>query len=235
MYERGRGVPQDDGMAGFWYRKAADQGNGSAQYKLGAMYADGRGVPRDYPQAAAWYRKAAEGFGQSDARYALGVMYANGQGLKKDLTQAAEWFRKAGEHAQAQNELAAMYLVGQILPEDYAQIVDREDAKALYNRAAMYETGNIDACVWRDPVLAVFWYYKAAEQGVPGGAVQTRRDVRERPRCAEGRHESHRMVPQGRRAGACPCRGRPRLYIRKRHSAGRRRCAAGLYPGAHVV
>jgi uncharacterized protein len=39
-----------------WYRKAADQGNASAQSALGSMYA----FSRDYAAAASWYRKAAD-------------------------------------------------------------------------------------------------------------------------------------------------------------------------------
>lgn len=41
-------------------RKAADQGDASAQYNLGVMYVNGEGVTQDYKQAAKWYRKAAE-------------------------------------------------------------------------------------------------------------------------------------------------------------------------------
>jgi TPR repeat protein len=38
MYEEGNGVPQDNGMAEFWYRKAAKQGHAEAQWQLGQMY-----------------------------------------------------------------------------------------------------------------------------------------------------------------------------------------------------
>jgi TPR repeat protein len=42
-----------------WYRKAAEQGNGPAQYYLGLMYAQGRGVPQDFVQAHMWLNLAA--------------------------------------------------------------------------------------------------------------------------------------------------------------------------------
>ena len=35
MYDKGRGVEQDDEQAVFWYRKAAEQGNARAQCNLG--------------------------------------------------------------------------------------------------------------------------------------------------------------------------------------------------------
>ena len=42
-----------------WYRKAAEQGNASAQCNLGACYGKGYGVDKDYDLAVQWYRKAA--------------------------------------------------------------------------------------------------------------------------------------------------------------------------------
>jgi membrane associated rhomboid family serine protease len=42
------------------YRKAADLGDGNAQYYLGKMYEDGnQGLPKDVAQALLWYRRAA--------------------------------------------------------------------------------------------------------------------------------------------------------------------------------
>jgi hypothetical protein len=58
MYERGQGVPQDYAEAAKWYRKAAEQGEPSAQNNLGFMYGKGRGVPPDYVQAHMWYNLA---------------------------------------------------------------------------------------------------------------------------------------------------------------------------------
>lgn len=42
------------------YRKAAEQGDATAQNNLGVMYTNGLGVGQDYAQAVEWYRKAAE-------------------------------------------------------------------------------------------------------------------------------------------------------------------------------
>jgi TPR repeat protein len=58
-------VPQDDAEALKWWRKAAEQGDATAQTNLGFMYDSfmydiGRGVPQDDAEALKWYRKAAE-------------------------------------------------------------------------------------------------------------------------------------------------------------------------------
>ena len=78
MYGNGRGVAQDYAEAVKWYRLAAEQGDASAQSKLGAMYANGQGVAQDYAEAVKWYRRAAEQ-GVAIAQTILGLMYGNGE------------------------------------------------------------------------------------------------------------------------------------------------------------
>ena len=56
-YTNGEGVPEDDSEAVKWYRKAAEQGNASAQFNLGIKYANGEGVPEDDSEAVKWYRR----------------------------------------------------------------------------------------------------------------------------------------------------------------------------------
>jgi serine/threonine protein kinase len=57
-----------------WYRKAAEQGNASAQNNLGFCYEYGEGVEQDYEEAIKWYRKAAEQ-GNASAQYSLDELY----------------------------------------------------------------------------------------------------------------------------------------------------------------
>ena len=47
IYANGRGVPQDYVTARGWYEKAAAQGDGMAQYNLGALYFYGHGVSQN--------------------------------------------------------------------------------------------------------------------------------------------------------------------------------------------
>ena len=55
----------------------AEQGDATAQYKLGVMYANGKGVLKDDAEAVKWFRLAAEQ-GNAAAQFFLGLMYAEG-------------------------------------------------------------------------------------------------------------------------------------------------------------
>ena len=49
-----------------WYRRAAEQGDASAQFQLGLKYLDGEGVPQDYARAYGWLNLAAARFPASE-------------------------------------------------------------------------------------------------------------------------------------------------------------------------
>jgi len=74
----------------------AEQGNASAQHKMGWMYRKGKGVPQDDKTAVKWYRLAAKQ-GYAGAQNNLASMYANGHGVPQDYKTAVKWFRLAAE------------------------------------------------------------------------------------------------------------------------------------------
>jgi len=52
-------IPKDYALAAFWYRKAAEQGDASAQNSLASLYEAGQGVPQDYSEAYFWMSLAS--------------------------------------------------------------------------------------------------------------------------------------------------------------------------------
>jgi Sel1 repeat-containing protein len=99
MYERGRGLPQDETLAVEWYRKAATQGNAGAQVNLGSMYEHGRGsLVQDEKQAAEWYRKAADQ-GDAKAKTLLGAIEERKRS-RVDLSRTVAELVKKNEQAQ---------------------------------------------------------------------------------------------------------------------------------------
>jgi uncharacterized protein len=87
-------VPKNAVKAIEWYQKAAEQGDVSAQFKLGVMYRSGEGMPKNAVKAAEWFKKAAAQ-GDADAQFNLGVMYNTGEGVAKDLILAYAWLNLA--------------------------------------------------------------------------------------------------------------------------------------------
>jgi hypothetical protein len=135
MYRDGQGVKQDYAEAAGWFRKAADQGDASAQFAIGTMCFKGQGVPPDYAEAIKWYRNSAEQ-GNSKAQYNLGFMYYNGQGVPRDDVQSYFWFSLAASRSAAEDhdkfsgarDVAAKRLIPEKLKE--AQRKKREWEKS---------------------------------------------------------------------------------------------------------
>ena len=170
-YEAGRdGVERDYSEAVSWYRRAADQGQATAQAYLGFMYSRGRGVDRNDQEAARWYRRSAEQ-GHPLGQNNLGVMYGAGRGVSRDDTVAVSWYRRAAEqgHALGQNNLAVRYRDGRGVSRNSEEAVrwfrrsaEQGHAGAQNNLGVMYDTGQ---GVREDDDEAVRWYRRAAGQG----------------------------------------------------------------------
>ena len=180
----GKGVPQDKTEAARWFRKAAGQGHGEAQYRLAMLFLSGDGVPKDKAEAARWFRKAAEQ-GHGEAQYRLAMLFLSGDGVRRDTAEATRLFRKAAEqgHAKAQFELAVRLFKGDDVPQDKAQAAEwyrkaagQGLAEAQCSLGDMLSKGD---GVARDPHEAVSWMKKAADQGDGDArAALQREDIR---------------------------------------------------------
>ena len=151
-------------------RELAEQGDVTAQYKLGTAYEDGSCVPIDNEKAVFWYRKAAEQ-GDGNAQNDLGVMYLFGEGVDQDKVQAVSWFRKAAEQGlkEAQYNLGVRYLFGEGISQDkkqaftlFQKAAAQGFAAAQFRLGKMYDDGRV---VPENKTEAANWYRKAAKQG----------------------------------------------------------------------
>ncbi len=72
LYRDGGGkyFARDMAQAAEWYRKAAEQGDVTAQGILGTLYSLGQGVPLSYPDAYYWLDLAAHAKGPNQEKYA---------------------------------------------------------------------------------------------------------------------------------------------------------------------
>lgn len=151
-------------------RRAADQGDASAQYRLGVMYDRGIAVTQDSAEAVRWYRKAAEQ-GMATAQFDLATLYNFGRGVPKDNAQAVKWYRAVAEKGNsrlatiAQWALGWKYEAGQGVPRSYVE------AYKWYNIAAGSSAGR--DIVARDP------FTRIAPQMTPAQIADARERARE--------------------------------------------------------
>jgi TPR repeat protein len=154
-----------------WWKKAAEQGNVTAQGNLGTAYGLGTGVPKDNAESLRWQTKAAEN-GNAASQFSLGMFYLQGTGIPKDEAGGVKWLRKSADQGNAAGQfwLGASYYSGTGVAKDTAEALrwyrkagDQGYAAAQYNLGQAYNLGN---GVEKDPAEAVRWWQKAAEQGM---------------------------------------------------------------------
>lgn len=148
----------------------ANQGDKSAQFRLGVMYANGYGVKMSVAEAVRWYRKAAAQ-GLPEAEFEVGVSYYQGGGVRADKREAFRWFSKAAEHG----EPMAQYSVGVMLEHGEVGRANKAEALRWYRQSA--ENGYVDAQyflgvrymdgdgVAKNRTEGIRWLRLAAEQG----------------------------------------------------------------------
>jgi TPR repeat protein len=124
----GDGVPRNLEEAAIWLRRAAAQGERSAQHNIATRYYYGsKGVARDRGEAARLFRLAAEQ-GCAHAACALAQALCNGDGIPQDYGEAASWYRRAAEQddddesaTAAHFGLAMLHIKGEGVPLDHAE------------------------------------------------------------------------------------------------------------------
>lgn len=79
-----------------WYRMAAAQDHGEAQFALARHYALGRGVKLDKDEAVKWLTRAADNKFEP-AILDLAQLYADGRGVPKDPVKATALLQRAAE------------------------------------------------------------------------------------------------------------------------------------------
>src|SRR3990167_872338 len=97
MYLLGRGVPQDDEKAFYYFSRAARADDPFAQNELAYLYAAGKGTAKNPELAFYWYQKAAN-TGLASAEYNLGLMYLSGFGTEKNRALGISWVKKSAAH-----------------------------------------------------------------------------------------------------------------------------------------
>jgi TPR repeat protein len=103
-------------------RKLAEEGNLTAQNRLGLAYKFGRGVSQNYGQAKRWFEEAAKQ-GHAGAQINLGMLYLREDAPPRSPQMAIFWFSRAAEQGvvPAFTKLGQMYQEAEGVPEDLVQ------------------------------------------------------------------------------------------------------------------
>jgi TPR repeat protein len=136
-YQGWFGKPKDYGLALKWFQKAADQGNGMAQYYIGEMYELGLGVKEDRAQAVHWYSIAANSgerwavtaikdLNDPEHQVVVGYSFYKGHFRTHNFEKAFNCFQRAASqgNADAQGYLGEMYEKGEGVTKDKKMAVD---------------------------------------------------------------------------------------------------------------
>lgn len=151
-------------------RRAAAEGDPSAQFEVAARLAEGKGIDQNFKAAIQWYqRSASHGFAQ--AQYRLGTHYERGLGVDKDAARARIWYMRAAEQGniKAMHNMAVISTNRTDAKPDYSdalrwftEAAQYNLADSQFNLAVLYENG---LGVEKDPKSAYFWFALAARNG----------------------------------------------------------------------
>jgi outer membrane biosynthesis protein TonB len=131
------GVAADKALAFSWYKKAADQGDAEAEYRIGFMYNTNTGIQGDKAQAFSWYRRAADQ-GNANGEFETANCYEHGIGTDQDYSQAMFWYQKAAAHGDDY----ALTCVGRIYEKGEGVDIDTAKAVEWYRKAAAKNESN---------------------------------------------------------------------------------------------
>ena len=160
-------------QAGYWYRKAADQGNLKAMYNLGTMYLEGKGIKKSETEGYVLIREAAEK-GDPRAKSLYGILLCRGTGVEKNPEKGLNILREA---AKGGDPVAMSQLGQQLLYNSDGSLRDPKAAIPYLQKAA--EAGNPWACgtlgllyrdgsgLPKDPNQSFIWFTKGARVGDP--------------------------------------------------------------------
>ena len=138
----------------YWYRKAAEQGNATAQNNLGICYEDGEGVTKDISEAVKWYRKAAAQGNIASKSMLKRLGYSESSGSSNAL-QASSSSQPRNKYSDFTGKIPAKGTKAY----SYYEKAITGDAEAQNSLGDKYYNS-------KEYSSAVYWYRKAAEQGI---------------------------------------------------------------------
>ncbi len=173
FYDRGaEGVEQDYAEAAKWFKRAAEQGDASGQYRFSRMLILGRGIKRNYKEGYKWCKLAAEQ-GVAFAQNFVGETYFYGDwsiNVKQNFQEAIKWWKLSAEQGDsvAQFNLGLVHHKGGVVGRgqqnefEWRKISDQE--RIAEKQLDLWLGDNTKDEVAQDFEEAIKWYQLAADQ-----------------------------------------------------------------------
>lgn len=178
LYINGQGVNRDYQKALQLYSaatvgllKLAENGDASAQHRLGTNLADGVGIQQNHKEGFKWIKKSAEQ-GFVPAYFSMGVYYQNGYGgIEKNPKEAFNYFLSGAEkgNRSAMLEVGNCYSQGFGVENDlkkafeyYLKSAELGHEDAMFNVGLWYQNGTGTEKNYKE---AFNWYKKCADRG----------------------------------------------------------------------
>ncbi|MET1254460.1 tetratricopeptide repeat protein [Aliikangiella maris] len=154
------------------YTLLAEQGNVTAQAKLGLMYYWGWGTNPSNSLTYQWSLKAAK---QNEplAQQTMGFLYEEGIFVNQNTRRAAEWYQQsaAQNHYPAMARLANIYYQGKDIPKNLKLALKYAKQAAEANNAfAQYMLGVIYQSDMQNYQKAQQWFLKSIKNGYADAA-----------------------------------------------------------------
>lgn len=172
MYYLGHGTNENDSEAMKWYRLAAEQGHGLAQYEVAEnIYKEVLYGGDGTLEEAIRLFEAAAAQGVAGAQFQLALLYNQGLDVERDSIKSFNFCQQAAMqgHAKAQLLLGDYFLTGNGTEKNVAQAIILYKASAeqgndvAQNKIGDYYTGYYDGTINEEEALV--WYTKSAKQG----------------------------------------------------------------------
>ena len=146
----------------YWYQKAVELGDDSANFDIATIYLDGNGVDKDVEKAIEFYKRGAKA-GDHHCITALGSLYHDGDDCERDYEKAFTYFKKGAKLGNPTAQIGrCVEQNDEIAFKWYMRAARQDYATAQFNVGLFYERGD---GVKQDDKKAFKWYLKAAENG----------------------------------------------------------------------
>lgn len=131
LYSDGVGAEENQELALYWFKKAAEAGYKKAWFNVGTMYRKGLGTTQDFEKGFECYSKGTE-LKDLNSMVGKGYMFFKGLGCEQSYINAFELFKESSQYGV----LSSMYLLGICYRNGYGTTKDLVAAKHWLTKAA---------------------------------------------------------------------------------------------------